>query len=276
MKIHHLILSLLSLLLVACQEQAHTSRPIVTVTIEPLRFFTEQIADTLVQVQSIVPTGSSPETYEPTPRQMVELANSVLYIKVGQIGFETTWMDKLRANAPKMKIVDSSAGIQYIESSDGIKDPHTWMSCTNARIISRNICRALTEQDPANKAIYEKNLQRLLASIDSTDRQIRQTLAHSTQRSFIIYHPALTYFAHDYQLLQLPMEEEGREPNAASLQHLIQKAQETGTRTIFVQQEFSPRNVVAIRKSVQAIEKNIQPLEYHWMAEMLHIADALK
>src|SRR5574344_301280 len=99
----------------------------ITVTIEPLRFFTEKIAGDRLPVQTMVPSGSNPETYEPTPRQLVELSHSPFYIKIGEIGFETTWMQKLQENAPHMKVIDSSKGIRYIADKNGIKDPHTWM-----------------------------------------------------------------------------------------------------------------------------------------------------
>lgn len=269
------ILLFFSLLLAACQKKS-TSVPSVSVTIEPLCFFVNEISAHSVPVQAIVPAGSSPETYEPTPRQMVELSHSDLYIKVGRIGFETTWMDKLKANAPQMRVLDSSVGIHYIESSDGIQDPHTWMSCANARIIAKNICQALILRDQKNRDFYEHNLQRLLIKIDSVDNNIRQRLAASHQRSFVIYHPALTYFAHDYHLLQLPMEEEGREPNAASIQHLIEQARATHVQTIFVQREFSPRNTIAIRNATKAKPIEINPLSYDWPHQMLTIASHLQ
>ena len=104
-------------ILLACQSAKTSKKPIISVTIEPLRYFTEQIAGNRFDVRSIVPTGSSPETYEPTPRQMVELSQSPIYIKVGKIGFERTWMKRLQANAPKMKVVDSSNVLQLFISS---------------------------------------------------------------------------------------------------------------------------------------------------------------
>lgn len=261
-------------LLTSCQRPQ--TEETITVTIEPLAWFVDEIAEGSLPVQSMVPAGANAETYEPTPRQMMELAHSPIYIKVGCIGFETTWAKKLQANAPKTRFIDSSQDIRYIESSDGIKDPHTWMSTTNARLIARNIHHALVEQYPDRKADFDQGLQRLLTKIDTLDTAIRQTIRSSRQKSFVVYHPALTYFARDYQLLQLPMEEEGREPNAASIQHLIEQAKAAGVRTVFVQKEFSPRNTVAIRNATGATSVEINPLTRAWDKEMLHIANSLR
>lgn len=271
-----LLLLALTLALCACDHADDTTRLKVSVTIEPLRWFTEQIGDTLVDVQSIVPAGSSPETYEPTPRQMVELAHSTLYIKVGQLGFETTWLDKLTASAPQLQVADASENIAYIESSDRIPDPHTWTSCANAKAMARTICQALARQDASHKSVYERNLQELLTRIDSLDAAIATLLRGSRQKTFVIYHPALTYFARDYHLHQLPLEEEGREPNAASLRHLIEQARTEHVQTIFVQQEFSPRNTIAIREATGATPVDINPLSYDWPGQMLHIARSLR
>ena len=78
-------------------------KPVITVTIEPLRYFTEAIAGDNFNVISMVPKGSSPETYDPTPQQLVDLAKSKAYFRIGYIGFEQTWMDKLTDNAPHLQ-----------------------------------------------------------------------------------------------------------------------------------------------------------------------------
>mgnify|MGYP002243482250 CR=1 FL=1 len=59
----------------------------------------------------MVPKGSSPETYDPTPQQLVNLDKSTAYLRIGYIGFEQAWMDKLTSNAPHLKVFDTSKGI---------------------------------------------------------------------------------------------------------------------------------------------------------------------
>ena len=117
------------LLLASCTMVKGGSKRTVMVTIEPLRYFVEAIAGNRFDVKTMVPIGGNPETYEPTAQQMIELSHSDLYVKVGSIGFEQTWMKRLKANAPHTIIIDSSEGIEPIESTDGVPDPHTWMSC---------------------------------------------------------------------------------------------------------------------------------------------------
>lgn len=90
------------LLLAACTGNSSKSngkegeKPVITVTLEPQRYFTEAIAGDKFKVVSMVPKGSSPETYDPVPQQLVSLGDSKAYFRIGYIGFEQTWMDRLR------------------------------------------------------------------------------------------------------------------------------------------------------------------------------------
>ena len=86
----YLLLLTVTLILASCTTNPQDTRRKITVTIEPLRYFTEQIAGEKFVVNTMVPQGGNPETYEPTAQQMVKLAESDLYIKVGNIGFERT------------------------------------------------------------------------------------------------------------------------------------------------------------------------------------------
>lgn len=269
-------IGILLLMLVGCEHAPQHKTRQITVTIEPLRYFTEQIAGDHFEVNTMVPKGGNPETYEPTPQQMIQLAKSDLYIKVGNIGFERIWMSKLKQNAPHTLIIDSSNGIEPVKTGQNISDPHTWMSTKNAIQIARNIYQALAKIDKKNSGYYQENLDKLLQKIDTTDQQIRHLLAKKTSRAFLIYHPALTYFAHDYQLQQIPIEINGREPSASQLKETLQTAKAQHVKTFFIQKEFASRQTLLISKSMGVDTTTINPLSAHWQEQMLLIASKIK
>ena len=257
---------------------------VVTVTIEPLRYFAEQIAGPHFKVVSMVPEGNSPETYDPTPQQLIDLAHSEAYFRIGYIGFEMSWMDKLKSNVPQMKVFDTSTGVNLIRDThehdghvhEGGVDPHIWNSTVNAHIIVRNICNALCQLDSANSSFYTHRLDSMNAVIDQTDTEIRSILKEGSDKAFLIYHPALTYFAHDYGMEQICIEEGGKEPSPAHLKELILKAKADGIHTIFVQKEFDQRNAEAVATETGTKLISINPLSYQWREEMIRIAQALK
>lgn len=250
------------------------SKPTVTVTIEPFRYFVEQIAGEDVNINVMVPAGSNPETYEPTPKQMVDLGNSVLYFKVGEIGFEKTWMEKLHKNAPKMKIIDTSAGIDMAKTKSGYIDPHTWMSIKNAQIITANIAGALMEMFPDKADAYKqkyweyrKHLNELAEKMD----HYYFSVSEGRQTSFVIYHPILTYFARDYGLEQYPLEDEGREPSISQIQDIINRAKSEDINVLFIQKEFTNRNIQTFIDATQVKPIEINPLSYDWEGQMLYV-----
>lgn len=253
-------------------------KPMVSVTIEPFRYFVNQIAGDKVDVNVMVPAGSNPETYEPTPQQMVKLSESALYLKVGKIGFEETWMKKLTDNAPDMKVEDTSVGITPVKTAGGIADPHTWMSIRSARTIAKNICKSLCALLPTDSTLFKSNCSKWAARLDTLEQQLQQVMDNSGKghvESFVIYHPALTYFARDYSLNQLPIEEEGREPSIAQIKALVEKAKRENITTVFIQKEFANRNTQTFLNATHARATEINPLSYEWEKEMIFIAKNL-
>ena len=275
---------LIILCLSACKPSAQfEQKPTITVTLEPLRYFTEAIAGDQYQVVSMVPKGSSPETYDPTPQQLVALNKSQAYFRIGHIGFEQTWMDRLASNSPQLKFFDTSEGIDLIRTAGhqhgdhyhaGGVEPHVWNSANNAIILAENIYQALCELDVSHQSYYKERLDSLKQAIQQTDQTIRELL-QKADRTFLIYHPALSYFARDYGLKQISIEEEGKEPSPAQLKTLIETCRKENIHVIFVQQEFDIRNAQLIADELGVTIIPINPLSYDWSTEMINVAKAL-
>ena len=293
-KIYFLLLA--TILIASCKPKSDQSdktggKPVITVTLEPLRYFTEAIAGDRFTVVSMVPKGTSPETYDPTPQQLVDLAHSKAYFRIGYIGFEQTWTDKLTDNAPHLQFFDMSQGVDLIYDNthshrhveDGKEhhhatgvEPHIWNSATNAQIIAGNILSALCSIDKSNESAYLERYNALCRQIEHTDSLIRQTLtAPGADHAFMIYHPALSYFARDYGLHQIPIEAGGKEPSPAHLKALIDTCKSEKVHVIFVQPEFDRRNAEIIAKQTGTRIVDINPLSYDWETEMLNTAKAL-
>lgn len=282
------------LLLAACggrssKAENEKEKPVITVTLEPQRYITEAIAGDKFKVVSMVPKGASPETYDPIPQQLVSLGESKAYLRVGYIGFEQVWMDRLMNNTPHIQVFDTSKGIDLIldnsehnhnpgEHPNHIHavEPHVWNSAINAMILAGNTYKALCTLDKNNEPYYRARYDSLCQRIQHTDSLICQQLSTpEASKSFMIYHPALSYFARDYGLHQISIEEGGKEPSPAHLKELIDVCRAEDVRVIFVQPEFDKRNAETIAQQTGTRVVPINPLNYDWEAEMLNIAKAL-
>lgn len=283
------LLLLITLFLASCnagksQKNNESEKPVIAVTIEPQRYFAEAIAGDKFNVVSLVPKGTSPETYDPTPQQLVSLGNSNAYFRIGYIGFEQVWMDRLLENTPHIQVFDTSKDINLIYENHehsghqhaGGVEPHIWNSTANALVIARNMYKALCLLDKDNEVYYLARYDSLCQSISRTDSLIRQTLATpGSAKAFMIYHPALSYFARDYGLQQISIEEGGKEPSPAHLKELIDLCRRENVHVIFVQPEFDSRNAEIIAKETGTEIIPVNPLSYDWEEEMLKVAQSL-
>ena len=133
----------------------------------------------------------------------------------------------------------------------------------------------MEELDAKNSEYYKNNLDSLTQIIENTDETIKSIIADA-DKTFLIYHPALTYFARDYGLEQISIEEGGKEPSPAHLQSLIKLCKEKNAKVIFVQQEFDMRNAETIAKELGVEVVPVNPLNYNWTEEMVNTAKALR
>lgn len=258
------------------QTNATNDKPIITVSILPLKYITEQVTGDAFQINTMVPKGMSPESYEPTAKQMVDLTRSVIYIKVGHIAFEQTWLPKITEDHKKLHILDASQNIKLQTSSAQIIDPHIWMSCENAIQIAKNIYQYIITIDPDNKNTYQENLNKFIRIAEKTDQEIKKNIGQSVSKAFLIYHPALTYFARDYGLTQIPIEEEGHQPSAKSIKQVVTKAKELKAKKLFIQKENHNDNIISVAEETNTEINEIHPLNDQWDQEMIEISLKLK
>ena len=154
-------------------------------------------------------------------------------------------------------------------------DPHTWSSISGAKVIAKNTLDAFVSLDPENKEYYQANYEQLTKEIGETEKTVSGLLHSLDNKTFIIYHPALTYLANEYGLTQLCIEMDGKEPSPAQLKELVETAREHNAKVVFIQREFDQKNAELIAKETGCRLIPINPLDYDWGKEMIHIAKSL-
>ena len=282
-----LISALFVLILMACGDK-RTDERIVSVTIEPQRYFAEKIAGDKFKINCVVPAGQSPETYDPTPQQMVQVGKSQGYLRIGSIGFEQAWMDNIRNNNPGLKVFDLSEGIDLLKSPEeeeehdhhhhhhpGGVDPHTWSSISGAKVIAKNTLDAFVSLDPENKEYYQANYEQLTKEIGETEKTVSSLLHSLDNKTFIIYHPALTYYARAYGIDQVAIEQDGKEPSAKRLARLIEQARRDSIRVVFYQSQFPASTVEVIAEDIGAQSVRIDPLAEDVVGNISYITDLI-
>jgi zinc transport system substrate-binding protein len=265
---------------------SETQKPktkVIFVSILPLKYFADKIVGNLCRVEVTVPPGAGPETYSPTPRQVILLGQASGYFSIGYLGFEQTLLDNIKSTNPNLPLINTSRRIDLIRDEQqhenhvhlqGV-DPHIWSSPKSARLIAMNIFDGMMQIDPENGDTYLKNLNTLLAEIEKTDSMVTRLLSHVSSKKFIIFHPALGYFARDYGLEQLSIEFEGKVPSPRHLQSVIETTKSENIKFVLVQKEFDQEFAAIIAKETGSKIIQIDPLDYNWPEQMISIAKRL-
>lgn len=271
-------------------------KPLVTTTILPTQYFVEQIAGDTVDVEALVGKGADPHTYEPKPNQMKSVEKSELHFAVG-MEFDEIWLPRLKKQFPNLEIVETQKGIEKIEMAphahhdhddhdhddhddhdhdhddhahhhhSGL-DPHIWLDPVLVKTQAKNILDALKAKYPKNAKIYDENYAKFIKILDDLDSDIKQKLSNLKTNKFVVYHPSWGYFAKRYDLVQVPIEIEGKEPKPAELKELIDEIKKEGIKVVFVAPQFSKNSAKVIANEANAEVIEIDQLPLNWLDEM--------
>lgn len=290
---HSIMALLAALTLAACAPEPEPERETLCVSILPLRSLVGEIVGDDFRIDVLVPPGASPETFEPTPRQIVALDKARMIFGVGLLDFEVSLLQKIEN---REKLVILSRGIETLEgtcaharhhdTADGGRaeedahnhahgiDPHIWTSPRELQRMAANAYKAIHAAWP-DSTKYTENYHRLAEKLQELDRRTAGKIARSGVKAFIIYHPALTYYARDYGIRQEAVETDGKEPSAKRLAELIRMARREGIRQIFYQKQFPASVVETIARDMDARTVAIDPLREEVIANIDSITDLI-
>jgi zinc transport system substrate-binding protein len=253
----------------------------VVVSILPLAEFVEAVGGDRVNVSVMVPPGASPHTYEPTPSQLVQVAEAEMFVKMGSgIEFELVWMDKIAQTNRKMLVVDGSKGIELMAMAAGDEehegpDPHIWTSIGNAQVIVTNIYGGLAQLEPDEAGQFARNRDAYLQKLRDLDKEIRDQFARSDTKEFIVFHSGWGYFANDYGLTQIAIEIGGKEPSATDIARIVDEARNKNIKVVFMSPQFNQQSAKVIASSIGGVVVPIDNLAKEYVDNLRKVAAEL-
>lgn len=255
------LIILCALLAVACGgvNTPTDNRPTITVSIAPLKWLTEAIVGEGVRVEVLIPAGASPESFEPTPRQITAMADSRAVYTVGLIEFERSLTSRAGIATTSLCEGIEPIGGHYHNGHNHGADPHIWTSPRELRTMAKNLHGHLRTIFP-DSTQYDARYAQLDSALVELDLYVASCWAMADRDYFVIYHPALTYYARAYGIEQVAIEQEGREPSARSLTELIERARHDGVKQIFYQRPYPASVVEVVAESIGAEAIEIDPL----------------
>ncbi len=264
---------------------AKADRLAVAVSIVPEAYFASQVGGDRVDVHTLVAPGQSPHTFEPTARQMSDLAKAKIYFTIG-MPFEAHLVPKIKAGNAGIMIVDVRKGVhmrhmdkpgqQHQDQEDGHGhgelDPHIWMSPRIASLIAGEMAEALIQADPAGAQEYKANLKGLQERLGALDKEIGRVLDPLRGREVFVFHPAFGYLLDEYGLKQVPIESMGKSPGPRRLALLVHDAKQRGVKVIFVQPQFPQKSAQAIAQAIGGAVVPLDPLAPDYIKNLRDMA----
>jgi ABC-type Zn uptake system ZnuABC Zn-binding protein ZnuA len=233
---------LLAFFLSACGAQpapdTASGVPVILTSTPWLADVTRNIAGDRLQVESLLPDGSDPHFYQPTPQDAARVARSKLII-VNGAGYEQFLKSLLENTGGETTVVEASAGVSPVEEAGSI-DPHMWLDPNNMVLYVENIRDALTRLDPEGEAVYKSNADSYIVELKALDSWIQEQVGQvpAENRMLITNHESLGYFAKRYGFAVtgtvIKSFSSDAAPSARQLAGLIDEVRSSGAPAIFL------------------------------------------
>ena len=165
---------------------------------------------------------------------------------------------------------------EHDEEHEAHADPHVWLNPVLAITMARNISDALIDMDKANKDFYLKNFQKLMNDLLAFDESAKNELAGLKNRKFVVYHPAWGYFAEHYDLEQISIERNGKEPKIDEMASTVKMIKDENIKVIFADPNRSQKSAQVLASQTGAKVELLDPLGYNLLENLKIAVRAIK
>jgi zinc transport system substrate-binding protein len=261
----------------------------IIVSIEPQKTFVEKVVGELGKVTTVIPRGYSPANYQPSPKEIEDISNGDIYFSIGVESEKSFILPKLKDLNSDIKLIDLQNEVsKYHESlyigeneevhddhghEEGEIDPHIWLSPKRVIKIVEIIRDQMIDMDEIHEPHYRENAEKYIEELETLDKEIEESLKGLENKSFIIYHPAFSYFAEDYGLNMITIEEDGKEATAKRIQAVVDFAKSNNVKVVFYQDEFDSSQAKIIAEEIKGEVVEVTPLSENYIENMREIRD---
>lgn len=180
-----------------------TDKISVVTTIFPEYDWTREIikGNENIELTMLLDKGVDLHSFQPSADDIVKLSSCDVLIYVG--GESDGWIEdalaeaknenmitvnllnELGENIKEEEIVQGMESEEDSEEDEPEYDEHVWLSLKNAKILCKSIADCLSKTDPANKDLYEKNLQEYTSKLDALDKEYETTVSNASVKTVL-------------------------------------------------------------------------------------------
>lgn len=269
------------LVCIGCNKRAapvSAQKPLILVSIAPYKLIAERIAGPNFAVETVAPAAADPHSFEPTANQVLGLQKAEVWFCIGE-SFEKKIIPILQNNIDGLTVADLREGIELIEEELGCHecsmdhlDRHIWLSpklfTEQAKIIEKTLC----EKYPEQKDLFLANSKNLSDELRLLDTEIKEILKGVEKRTLLVSHPAFGYFCKDYDIVQLSVEYEGKDPRPKHLEEILKRAVVESAEIALALPQYNNKGAQMIARQLHKPIRYIDPYSPDYFETMRKLA----
>lgn len=204
-----LLFSIILIVLTACSTNENDDDAIIYTSIYPLEYIVQEIAEDKVDVQSVYPPGVDAHTYEPTSKEITELADgeAFIYLGAGMESFSETIAEALKNQDMEFIEIGQHKELFSSDTSNDETDvdPHIWLDPMRMIQMAETITKELNGLQPDNKTFFLENLSQFTEKMTVLDEEFTDTLKDKDKKEILVAHAAYGYWEQRYDIEQIPI-----------------------------------------------------------------------
>lgn len=243
----------------------------VVASFYPMADFASKIGGDKVNVTCMVPAGTEPHDWEPSPSDIgtIDSADLLVYNGAGMESWIDDVLDSAGSAAPAHVCASDGIELRHVTADEGaeagqtVEDPHVWNSPECAKAEMRNIAEALEKADPEDADTFEANYATYADQLDQLDQEYSSTISACAKSKIVVSHEAWGYLCDAYGITQVGIEglDPDEEPDAKTMAAISDEVRSSGITTIFYEDLVSPKVAQTIASETGATAEQLNPLE---------------
>lgn len=197
-----ILLSILTLS--GCTKENNTSSMTAYTSVYPVEYVLDNLYGDNIAIYSIYPDGINYKNYELTQKQLSDYSKGDLYVYNGIIQQEKDYAVELLNKNKKIKIIDASLGMTYINDIS-----ETWLNPSNYLMMASNIKKGLEEYINENieKKKIDENYETLKLSLSEIDAELKSIAVNSNSNNILIVSNDTFKYLEKYGFVVISLEE---------------------------------------------------------------------
>ena len=248
-------------------------KPTLLVSIPPYAYLAKKLGGDHFNVKILVSGSSNPHAYEPKPHDVAEIEASEIWFKIGE-PFE----EKIsRSLSGKTEIINVNDMLYLLPSDHSCShhdsmDLHTWLSPHYFTVQAEEMSKVLIKKYPHLIEEIEANYVIVASELAQLEKEIAHVLKGCEGDSLLVSHPAFAYFCRDFDLKQISIEQEGKEPTIKQVQNVIDSAIHADVKSVVMMPQYSNKGANLIAQEIKIDTCTIDPYSEDYQTNMLKLA----